>query len=86
MLRSGAYFTPPWTITFAGTVEVMPPLLYDVVSLPPLVALAVALHTVRRDTVPRPIMSARDSLCIFEMCLEGRFDEAEEAVGRFTDL
>lgn len=44
------------------------------------------LDTVRRDTVPRPIMSARDSLCIFEMCLEGRFDEAEEAVGRFTDL
>lgn len=34
--------------------------------------------------VPRPIMSVRDSLCIFEMCLEGRFDEAEEAIEKFA--
>ena len=43
------------------------------------------LDTIRQDTVPRPIMSVRDSLFIFEMCLEGRFDEAEEAVGKFAD-
>lgn len=42
------------------------------------------LDTIRQDTVPRPIMSVRDSLCIFEMCLEGRFDETEEAIEKFA--
>lgn len=42
------------------------------------------LDTIRQDTVPRPIMSARDSLCVFEMCLEGRFDEAEDVVKKFA--
>lgn len=37
------------------------------------------------EKLPRPIMSVRDSLFIFEMCLEGRFDEAEEAIGKFAD-
>ena len=42
------------------------------------------LDTIRQDTVPRPIMSVRDSLCVFEMCLEGRFDEAEDVVEKFA--
>ena len=42
------------------------------------------LDTIRQDTVPRPIMSPWDSLFIFEMCLEGRIDEADETVGKFA--
>lgn len=42
------------------------------------------LDTIRQDTVPKPIMSVRNSLYIFEMCLEERLDEAEEAVERFA--
>lgn len=42
------------------------------------------LDTIRKDTVPKPIMSPWDSLFIFEMCLEGRIDEAEEIAERFA--
>lgn len=42
------------------------------------------LDTIRKDTVPAPIMSVRDSLYIFEMCLDGRYDEAEEILSRFA--
>lgn len=43
------------------------------------------LDTIRQDTLPAPVMSARDSLYIFEICLDGRHDEAEEILGRFVD-
>lgn len=39
--------------------------------------------TIHKDTVQKPIMSVRDSLCIFEMCMEGQCDEAEGVLGRF---
>lgn len=43
------------------------------------------LDTIRKDTVPAPIMSVRDSLYIFELCLDGRHDEAEEILGKFAE-
>ncbi len=42
------------------------------------------LDTIHQDTLPAPVMSVRDSLYIFEMCLDGRHDEAEEILGRFV--
>lgn len=42
------------------------------------------LDTIRQDTLPAPVMLARDSLYIFELCLDGRHDEAEEILGRFV--
>ena len=42
------------------------------------------LDTIRRDTVPKPIMTVRDSLFIFEMCLEEQFDEADGIIDRFA--
>lgn len=42
------------------------------------------LDTIRQDTVPKPIMSPWDSLFIFEMCLEGRIEDADETVERFA--
>lgn len=43
------------------------------------------LDTIQKDTVPAPVMSVRDSLYIFELCLDGRHDEAEEILGHFVD-
>ena len=40
---------------------------------------------IRADTVPRPIMSVKDSLYVFEVCLDGRFDEADEILARFME-
>lgn len=39
--------------------------------------------TIRADTVPRPIMTAKDSLYVFEVCLDGRFEEVDEILARF---
>ncbi len=41
--------------------------------------------TIRADTIPRPIMSVKDSLYVFEVCLDGRFDEADEILARFME-
>jgi len=41
--------------------------------------------TIRGDTVPKPIMSVKDSLYVFEVCLDGRFDEADEILARFME-
>lgn len=41
--------------------------------------------TIRGDTVPKPIMSVKDSLYIFEVCLEGRTEEADEVLARFME-
>lgn len=43
------------------------------------------LDTIQKDTVPAPIMSVRDSLYIFELCLGGQHDEAEEILGKFVE-
>lgn len=43
------------------------------------------LDTIRKDTVPVPIMSVRDSLYIFELCLDGRCDEADEILRKFAE-
>jgi hypothetical protein len=42
------------------------------------------LGTIRPDTVPRPVMSVRDSLFLFELCLAGKYDEADEILARFA--
>ncbi len=42
------------------------------------------LDTIHKDTLPVSVMSVRDSLYIFEMCLDGRHDEAEEILRRFV--
>ena len=41
--------------------------------------------TIRADTVPRPIMTVKDSLYVFEVCLDGRFEEADEMLARFME-
>lgn len=41
--------------------------------------------TIRSDTVPRPIMSVKDSLYVFEVCLEGKAEEADEMLARFME-
>lgn len=41
--------------------------------------------TIRADTVPRPIMLVKDSLYVFEVCLDERFDEADEILARFME-
>ena len=41
--------------------------------------------TIRGDTVPKPIMSGKDSLYVFEVCLEGKTEEADEMLARFMD-
>lgn len=41
------------------------------------------IDTIRGDTVPKPNMLVKDSLYVFEICLDGRFDEAEEILARF---
>lgn len=41
--------------------------------------------TIRGDTVPKPIMSVKDSLYVFEVCLEGKTEEADEMLARFMD-
>ncbi len=41
--------------------------------------------TIRRDTVPRPVMSVKDSLYVFEICLEGKFEEADAILARFME-
>lgn len=43
------------------------------------------LDTIQKDTVPAPVMSVRDSLYIFELCLDGRHDEADEILGKFVE-
>ena len=43
------------------------------------------VDTIRKDTVPTPIMSVKDSLYIFEVSIDGGFDEAEAILRRFTD-
>ena len=43
------------------------------------------IETIRGDTVPKPIMSVKDSLYVFEVCLDGRFDEADEILARFME-
>lgn len=43
------------------------------------------VDTIRQDTVPAPIMSVKDSLYIFEVCMDGGFDEAKAILRRFMD-
>lgn len=41
--------------------------------------------TIRQDTVPRPVMLVKDSLYVFEICLEGMFEEADAILVRFME-
>lgn len=41
--------------------------------------------TIRQDTVPRPVMSVKDSLYVFEVCLEGKFEEADAILACFME-
>ena len=41
--------------------------------------------TIRQDTVPRPVMLVKDSLYVFEICLEGMFEEAYAILVRFME-
>lgn len=43
------------------------------------------IDTIRGDTVPKPIMSVKDSLYVFEVCLEGKTEEADEMLARFME-
>lgn len=43
------------------------------------------IDTIRGDTVPKLIMSVKDSLYVFEVCLEGKTDEADEMLARFME-
>ena len=43
------------------------------------------IDTIRGDTVPKLIMPVKDSLYVFEVCLDGRFDEADEILARFME-
>ena len=43
------------------------------------------IDTIRSDTVPKPIMSVKDSLYVFEVCLEGKIGEADETLARFME-
>lgn len=42
------------------------------------------MDVIRYNTVPRAVMSVRDSLYLFGLCLENRCDEAEEILCRFV--
>lgn len=44
------------------------------------------IDTIRGDTVPKPIMSVKDSLYVFEVCLEGKTEEADEMLARFMEI
>lgn len=41
--------------------------------------------TIRQDTVPRPVVLVKDSLYVFEICLEGMFEEADAILVRFME-
>lgn len=43
------------------------------------------IDTIRQDTVPRPVMSVKDSLYVFEICLKGKFEEADAILARFME-
>lgn len=43
------------------------------------------IDTIRQDTVPRPVMLVKDSLYVFELCLEGKFEEADAILARFME-
>lgn len=43
------------------------------------------IDTIRGDTVPKPIMSVKDSLYVFEVCLDGKTEEADEMLARFME-
>ena len=42
------------------------------------------LDTIRDDTLPEHIMSAKDCAYIFDVCAAGRVEDAREMLGRFV--
>lgn len=42
------------------------------------------LDTIRDDTLPEHIMSAKDCAYIFDVCAAGRAEDAREMLGRFV--
>ena len=47
-------------------------------------ALMMFLDTIRDDTLPEHIMSAKDCAYIFDVCAAGRVEDAREMLGRFV--